>query len=197
MPEGSYHHGNLRAALLERAEAVLTESGPVGLSLRGLARDLGVSHAAPTRHFRDRQAILDALVVSGFSELNRRLQAAADHPGAVEQRLIGLGRAYLRFAVERAALLQLMFAAKHDEQSSQELRELGHQALEIAASVITEAQQSGAVRPGDPVRLAQVAFSTVHGLATLAVGGLLDDTPLDEAADLSLQVLLAGLRATP
>ncbi|MEU6370103.1 TetR-like C-terminal domain-containing protein [Streptomyces sp. NPDC046931] len=197
MPEGSYHHGNLRAALLERAEAVLTESGPVGLSLRGLARDLGVSHAAPTRHFRDRQAVLDALVVSGFTELNRRLQTAADDRGAVEQRLTGLGRAYLGFAVERAALLQLMFAAKHDEQATQELRALGHQALEIAARVIAEAQQSGVVRPGDPVRLAQVAFSTVHGLATLAVGGLLDDTPLDEAADLSLQVLLAGLRATP
>ncbi|MFJ5534871.1 TetR/AcrR family transcriptional regulator [Streptomyces sp. NPDC093261] len=197
MPEGSYHHGNLRAALLERAEAVLTESGAVGLSLRGLARDLGVSHAAPTRHFRDRQAVLDALVVDGFTELNRRLQAAADGPGPVEQRLIALGRAYLGFAVERAALLQLMFTAKHEEQSSQELRELGHHALEIAARLIAEAQQDGVVRLGDPVRLAQVAFSTVHGLATLAVGGLLDDTPLDEATDLALQVLLAGLRATP
>ncbi|MFF4960351.1 TetR/AcrR family transcriptional regulator [Streptomyces sp. NPDC001222] len=197
MPEGSYHHGNLRAALLERAEAVLTESGAVGLSLRGLARDLGVSHAAPTRHFRDRQAVLDALVVNGFTELNGRLQAAADEPGPVEQRLIALGRAYLGFAVERAALLQLMFTAKHEEQSSQELRELGHLALETAARLIAEAQRNGIVRPGDPVRLAQIAFSTVHGLATLAVGGLLDDTPLDEATDLALQVLLAGLRATP
>ncbi|MEU6095036.1 TetR-like C-terminal domain-containing protein [Streptomyces sp. NPDC047079] len=197
MPEGSYHHGNLRAALLERAEAVLTESGAVGLSLRGLARDLGVSHAAPTRHFRDRQAVLDALVVNGFSELNRRLRAAAEDPGPVEQRLTALGRAYLGFAVEHAALLQLMFTAKHDERSGQELRELGHQALEIAAGVIAEAQESGVVRTGDSVRLAQVAFSTVHGLASLAVGGLLDDTPLDEAADLSLQLLLAGLRASP
>ncbi|MDT0466900.1 TetR/AcrR family transcriptional regulator [Streptomyces gibsoniae] len=197
MPEGSYHHGNLRAALLERAEAVLTESGAVGLSLRGLARDLGVSHAAPTRHFRDRQAVLDALAVDGFTELNGRLRAATDEPGPVEQRLIALGRAYLGFAVERAALLQLMFTAKHEEQSSQELRELGHQALEIAARLIGEAQRNGIVRSGDPVRLAQVAFSTVHGLATLAVGGLLDDTPLDEATELALQVLLAGLRATP
>jgi AcrR family transcriptional regulator len=197
VPEGPYHHGNLRAALLERAEAVLAESGAGGLSLRGLARDLGVSHAAPTRHFRDRQAVLDTLVVNGFTELNRRLQAAAEGPGTVDQRLTAVGQAYLGFAVERAALLHLMFTAKHEEQADPELLELGHQALEIAARLIAEAQQDGVVRPGDPVRLAQVAFSTVHGLAALAVGGLLDDTPLGEAADLALRVLLAGLRSAP
>ncbi|WP_432039498.1 TetR/AcrR family transcriptional regulator [Streptomyces cucumeris] len=194
MAEGSYHHGNLRAALLERAEAVLTESGPAGLSLRGLARDLGVSHAAPTRHFRDRQALLDALAVSGFTEFNRRLGEAADGPGGVERRLEALGRAYLGFAVERHALLHLMFAAKHEERSSEELRQLGHHSLDIASRLLAEAQTAGAVRPGDPARLAQVAFSTVHGLAVLAVGGLLDETPLDEAGDLALRVLLAGLR---
>ncbi|MCB5178787.1 TetR/AcrR family transcriptional regulator [Streptomyces antimicrobicus] len=197
MPEGAYHHGNLRSALLERAEAVLAESGTAGLSLRGLARDLGVSHAAPTRHFRDRQAVLDALVVGGFTALNGRLQAAADGPGPVGQRLTALGRAYVGFAVERAALLQLMFTAKHEAQPGHELRELGHRALEIAAGLIAEAQQDGTVRPGDPIRLAQVAFSTVHGLATLAVGGLLDDTPVSEATDLALNVLLTGLRPTP
>ncbi|RSS80058.1 TetR/AcrR family transcriptional regulator [Streptomyces sp. WAC06614] len=195
MSEGSYHHGNLRAALLERAEVVLTESGTAALSLRGLARDLGVSHAAPTRHFRDRQAVLDALVVDGFTALNARLQAAAEGPGPVEQRLAALGQAYVGFAVERAALLQLMFAAKHEARPGGALRELGHRALDIAAALIAEAQQDGTVRTGDPVRLAQVAFSTVHGLATLAVGGLLDDTPLPEATDLALHVLLSGLRA--
>ncbi|MFF4709757.1 hypothetical protein ACWC4D_41160 [Streptomyces sp. NPDC001288] len=66
--------------------------------------------------------------------------------------------------------------------------------LETAAALIGEAQRAGVVRPGDPVRLAQVAFSTVHGIATLAVGGLLDDTPLGEATGLALEILLAGLR---
>ncbi|MFD5570343.1 TetR/AcrR family transcriptional regulator [Streptomyces cadmiisoli] len=194
MADGSYHHGNLRAALLERAEAVLAESGPVALSLRGLARDLGVSHAAPTRHFRDRQALLDALAVDGFTEFNRRLREAAEGPGDVEQRLKALGRAYLGFAVERNALLTLMFTAKHDDRSGAELRELGHQSLETTSRLLAEAQQAGVMRPGDPVRLAQVAFSTVHGLAVLAVGGLLDDTPLADATDLALEILLTGLR---
>ncbi|MFI5976050.1 TetR/AcrR family transcriptional regulator [Streptomyces sp. NPDC051452] len=195
MAEGSYHHGNLRAALLERAETVLAESGVAGLSLRGLARDLGVSHAAPARHFRDRQAVLDALVVSGFTDLNRRMRAAAEGPGPVQRRMADVGRAYVGFAIERAALLGLMFTAKHEEGSGEELRQLAHTSLEIAARLLAEAQRGGAVRPGDPTRLAQVAFSTVHGLAALAVGGLLDDTPVDDATDLALEVLLAGLRA--
>ncbi|MCG6494074.1 TetR/AcrR family transcriptional regulator [Kitasatospora sp. A2-31] len=202
MAEGSYHHGNLRTALLERAEAVLAESGADGLSLRSLARDLGVSHAAPSRHFRDRQALLDALAVSGFATLNAAMRAAAEAPGLpVTARLAALGRAYLGFAVQHAALLDLMFTAKHAEDSSTEVRELGHDCLEIVARLIAEAQQAGAVREGDPVRLALVAFSATHGLAMLAVGSLLDDTPLADATDLTLDVLLAGLRpdraATP
>ncbi|MFI9183879.1 TetR/AcrR family transcriptional regulator [Streptomyces goshikiensis] len=203
--DGSYHHGNLRAALLERAEAVLTASGAEGLSLRGLARDLGVSHAAPSRHFRDRQALLDALAVSGFTTLNARLRSAAAGgtdgadgaagvAGPVGARLAGLGRAYVDFAVGHTALLDLMFTVKHADDSSAELRELGHESLLIVARLMEEGQRTGAVRPGDPVQLAQVAFSTVHGLATLAVAALLDDTPLSEAMELALEVLLAGLR---
>ncbi|OKI60876.1 TetR/AcrR family transcriptional regulator [Streptomyces sp. MJM1172] len=197
--DGSYHHGNLRAALLERAEAVLTASGAEGLSLRGLARDLGVSHAAPSRHFRDRQALLDALAVSGFTTLNARLRSAAasgtdEAAGPVGARLAELGRAYVDFAVGHTALLDLMFTVKHADDSSAELRELGHESLLIVARLMEEGQRTGAVRPGDPVQLAQVAFSTVHGLATLAVAALLDDTPLSEATELALEVLLAGLR---
>ncbi|WP_328929028.1 TetR/AcrR family transcriptional regulator [Streptomyces sp. NBC_00190] len=194
MTEGSYHHGNLRAALLERAEAVLAESGVDGLSLRALARDLGVSHAAPSRHFRDRQALLDALAVSGFTRLNERLRTAAESPGPVAARLAELGRAYVDFAVTHAPLLNLMFTAKHADDSSAELKELGHRSLEATAELIAQAQrEGGSVRAGDPARLAQVAFSTLHGLATLALGSLLDDTPLPEATELAIDVLLTGL----
>ncbi|MEU1658034.1 hypothetical protein ABZ527_18140 [Streptomyces griseofuscus] len=89
-----------------------------------------------------------------------------------------------------------MFTAKHEVEPDAKIRVLGHRSLEIAAEVIAEAQRSGAVRSGDAVRLAQVAFSTVHGLAVLAVGDLLDDTPVGEATDLALEILLTGLRGT-
>lgn len=191
--DAPYHHGNLREALLARAEDVLASSGADSLSLRALARDLGVSHAAPGRHFRDRQALLDALAVGGFTRLNARLRAAVGDAGPVTARLAGMGRAYIDFAVAHAPLLSLMFTAKHADRSSDELRALGHQSLEIAAELIALAQREGVVRPGDPARLAQVAFSVVHGLAALAVGSLLEDTPLEEATDLALDILLTGL----
>jgi AcrR family transcriptional regulator len=192
--DGTYHHGNLRAALLERAETVLAEVGPDGLSLRALARDLGVSHAAPSRHFKDRRALLDALAVNGFTELNRRMSEAAGAVVGTEARMAAVARAYVRFAVERPALLGLMFTAKKEQESTPELRDLGHQSLLVAADLVEQGQREGAVRPGDPERLAQVAFSAVHGLATLALGALLDDTSLDDALDLTVDVLLHGMR---
>src|SRR3954462_2477969 len=82
--ERPYHHGNLRSALLERAHRTVRERGVQALSLRELARDAGVSHGAPRRHFPDRDALLDALAMSGFEHLGRELEQAvrAAGPGA-------------------------------------------------------------------------------------------------------------------
>ena len=73
MTDQPYHHGKLREALLARAREVIEEAGVEGLSLRQLARDLGVSHAAPGKHFRDKQALLDALALDGFRSMNARI----------------------------------------------------------------------------------------------------------------------------
>lgn len=80
-PVPAYHHGNLRATLLEAAERSLRENGAEQLSLRELAREAGVSHAAPRRHFADRQALLDALAESGFARLGAELRTARDAAG--------------------------------------------------------------------------------------------------------------------
>src|ERR1700692_3784131 len=79
--ERPYHHGNLCFALLEQAERTVRERGVQALSLRELARDLGVSHAAPRRHFPDRQALLDALAESGFDRLGSELARAVAQAG--------------------------------------------------------------------------------------------------------------------
>ena len=79
--ERPYHHGNLRSALLAAAERTVRERGVQDLSLRELAREVGVSHGAPRRHFPDRQALLDALAESGFDRLGAELRAAADRAG--------------------------------------------------------------------------------------------------------------------
>src|SRR3954471_6844004 len=109
-----YHHGNLRSALLASAERVVRERGPGELSRRELAREAGVSHAAPRRHFADKQALLDALALDGYERLGRALARAVDGAGErFDGRLAALARAYVRFAGEHAALLELMFAGKH------------------------------------------------------------------------------------
>src|SRR4051794_28535700 len=113
MAERPYHHGNLRAALLDQAERTLREQGVDGLSLRELARHVGVSHAAPRRHFADRQALLDALAESGWARLGAEVRAASRRAGTgYEARLRAAGRAYVRFATRDSALLELMFAGR-------------------------------------------------------------------------------------
>src|SRR3954471_11540215 len=99
-----YHHGNLRSELLEQAEQTLRERGPGELSLRELAREVGVSHAAPRRHFRDKQALLDALALDGFERLAGELEE--EDGGDFNARLAAFAHSYVRFATHNAALLE-------------------------------------------------------------------------------------------
>src|SRR5512145_3325109 len=99
-PAGRYHHGELRQALLDAAAAVVEREGVEALSLRELARRLGVSHAAPAHHFADRAALLVELARDGYARFGEALaKAAAAEPDPLE-RLREVGRAYVRFAIE-------------------------------------------------------------------------------------------------
>ena len=189
-----YHHGNLRAALLARAVEVVDERGAADLSLRELARDVGVSHAAPRRHFADRQALLDALAVEGFDRLGEDLRAAvARAGGAFDARLSELARAYLGFAVRHAALLELMWAAKRRHESDA-LDEAANRSLVTLLDVIGDAQASGELAPGDRERVAIPIFATLQGLTAMANGGMLDAEQVDEALTVAIEQLLDGLR---
>src|SRR5881275_3059021 len=129
--ERPYHHGNLRAVLLEEAERIVRERGAQELSLRELARAVGVSHGAPRRHFPDRQALLDALARAGFERLGAELRAAVAGAGdAFGPRLRAIAAAYIRFATEDAALLELMFAGKHRE-GAEDLLDVAERAFAV------------------------------------------------------------------
>src|SRR4051794_38935397 len=112
MTSRPFHHGNLRAVLLERAEAMLRDRGVDALSLRELAREAGVSHGAPRSHFVDRQALLDALAVRGFERMTEGVEVAVRGDGSVEDRFRRVASVYVDFAVVDAALMELMFASK-------------------------------------------------------------------------------------
>ncbi len=107
----TYHHGDLRAALIKAAAAEIERAGYENLSLRELAASLGVSRAAPYRHFAERRALLAALAADGFDELTAIHRAAIASEGTAQARLIAAGRGYLGFAVDRPQLFRLMFTS--------------------------------------------------------------------------------------
>jgi AcrR family transcriptional regulator len=185
MADRPYHHGNLRAALLGEAERTLREQGIDALSLRDLARQAGVSHAAPRRHFADRQALLDALATSGFTRLGDDVRAAIDATGEdYQSRLRAVATAYVRFATRDAALLDLMFAAKNAGSGAKNagsgansadppaaLREASERLFTTVGDLIRQGQQTDELPEGDPERLLLLLVATLQGIAALTTSG--------------------------
>ncbi|MGW7365361.1 TetR/AcrR family transcriptional regulator [Streptomyces sp. NPDC054841] len=188
-----YHHGDLRAALLARAEETLREKGPTALSLRELARDLGVSHAAPSRHFKDKQALLDALALTGFERLAEVLAASQEGAGeSFAERLDATARAYVGFATANAELLDLMYSIKHSSEASEALRTAGHRWAEQTIELIGEGQRRGEVRQGPVERVALPFFTTLHGYASMAVSGMLPPEMTEHGLDDVVAYILRG-----
>jgi AcrR family transcriptional regulator len=206
LSERPYHHGNLRTALLQQAERTVRERGVQDLSLRELARDVGVSHAAPRRHFPDRQALLDALAQAGFARLDSELRAARDSAGSdFQPRLRATAAAYIRFAIGDPALLELMFSGKHREAAATDQPQAQSGALQAAAErafsvmieLIEQGQAEGALQAGEPERVGLVLFATIQGIAALVTGGMVAAEQLDELVADAIAHFLRGSRTTP
>lgn len=159
-----YHHGALRQALLDGARDMLAERGHEGFSLSALARRLGVSTAAPYRHFADRDALIDALCVEGyalFGDTLARAAGTADEPRAL---LRALGVGYLTFAREQPALFGIMFTGRNDE-----VIDAGAPTFEPLVQAVVAAQEVGALPAAtDPRVLSRTVWATLHGLAVLS-----------------------------
>ena len=193
MAERPYHHGHLRDTLLAEAGRTLREQGVEQLSLRDLARQAGVSHAAPRRHFADRQALLNALAGAGFARLADEVAAAIEDAGPdFRARLRATGAAYVRFATEDQALMELMFTAKNASASSEAAGHMAGQTagqtagqvappgevaqgagrlFTIVGELIREGQLTGQLPPGDPERLRLLFMATARGIAGLVAPG--------------------------
>ena len=193
-PTRPYHHGDLRSALLASAERTLREKGAGALSLRELARDIGVSHAAPGRHFKDKQALLNALALAGYERLTRALTAVDDPALPLEPRLVALARGYLGFATENAELLELMFARKHDPDASEEMAAAVDRAVGTLERIIADAQKRGEIIEGDPAHLTLVVGATLQGAATFAANDLLDARTTLDGVPRLVHLMLHGLK---
>jgi len=175
--EHPYHHGDLRSALLAAGAELIAESGVSAVTLRALSERVGVSHAAPYRHFSDRRAIVSAIACEGFKRLDRELAAAVstESLGATSA-FEALAMAYVEFAVANPAHYRLMFGKEVlSGAATDELRIAARVAFKRSVSIIEECQEAGTMRAGDPMALANTAWATVHGLASLLINGLIEN----------------------
>ncbi|MGQ0544505.1 MAG: TetR/AcrR family transcriptional regulator [Betaproteobacteria bacterium] len=157
MSTSTYHHGDLRTALLAAASDTLEEQGLAALSLREVARRAGVSHNAPYRHFADRESLLAELAAEGFRELGAALAAKAGRD---------MGEAYVRFALDHPNRFRLMFGGQLSAGRHAGLAAAGRHTYEVLLRAFR-------AQPGiaDPDKAAAAAWSLVHGLAQLLLDG--------------------------
>ncbi|HWM27621.1 MAG TPA: TetR/AcrR family transcriptional regulator [Woeseiaceae bacterium] len=181
MARATYHHGNLRAALLEAGERLLREHGAANISLRSVARAAGVSHTAPYRHFADKQALLAALAETGFLRLRDAMYASiTKHPDDPRQQFVESAAAYVGLAVANPEMNQLMFSGTvPDDARSDSFRETAQASFQGLLDIIENGMRAGLYVDRPLLELAATAWSLVHGLAMLVSTGKLpgSDTP--------------------
>jgi AcrR family transcriptional regulator len=197
--ETPYHHGALREALLQAAERVLERDGLAGLTLRAVAREAGVSHAAPTHHFGDLTGLVSELAAIGFRQFNAAMVSACDAATMPLERVLARPKAYVAYAQAHPGMYGLMFRTERLDYSRPSL----HEAAE--ASFAGLANAIGAMRQeqisGDALTLNQGAaiaraWSMVHGFTMLLLDGRLADIlerlPEGTTAEQLLQVMLTS-----
>jgi AcrR family transcriptional regulator len=199
----TYHHGDLRRALVEAAIPLLRSGGAEALTLRAVARAAGVSQTAPYRHFADRAALVAAVAEDGFRRLRVRLIAAARGPAKTTGRaqhtarggLQAIALEYVRFASQHPEEYRVMFgreiaAAPTAEGSARQ------DVVALLRGGIVALQEQRLVREGDVGTMALSAWSLVHGLAMLALDGQLSDRKDPSAEALTLgatELLMFGM----
>ena len=154
----TYHHGNLRRALLDEALAVIADKGVEGLSLREVSSRVGVSHTAPYHHFADKTALVHALAHEGMALMDERMAAAEREAGDDPKlRLLGIGMAYVTFAVERPDYYAAFNAPEVNNPEAQVESEQPDEAQgntwQRLLDAIIACQAAGELPQGDPVVL--------------------------------------------
>jgi AcrR family transcriptional regulator len=149
------------------------------LSLRAVARRVGVSPAAPYAHFKDKGALLAAVAEEGFRTLTKALRRAFRRPGADPlDRLHGMAAEYVRFALDHPAYFRLLFGTERPEiEDHPGMHEAAHAAAGLWLTAIIDAQHAGRLPRADPAEMMMYTFTVLHGLAVLWPAGQLAVPP--------------------
>jgi len=197
-PFKTYHHGDLRDALIQAALREVELGGPEAISIKALAKQLGVSQPAPYRHFADREALLEAVTAEAFRQFNAIMREAIDQPSA-HSKLSRFAQAALAFGLQRHGVYRLMFASR-TMASALKGSELHTAAMETFALLIEtfEAPAVGVLRERQALKI----WAALHGIVMLAEQGLLTgqnaqisrEELMDEIVEQTKHALTAALK---
>ncbi|CAN5882952.1 TetR-like C-terminal domain-containing protein [soil metagenome] len=178
--EKPYHHGELREALVVAGRKLLEEKGLRGFTLRECARRASVSHAAPAHHFASIDDLLAEIATRGYHDLKSAMSAEAGRSeGDATARLVGQGVGYMAFAAANPVLFQLMFSRESNRFETPSLADAARSAYRLQREAVEAAipQASNEVKE----RMADFAWSSVHGFITLVLEGQLGETDSSSA----------------
>ena len=199
-PKQSYHHGDLRRALVDAAVQLIGEAGIEALTLREIGLRVGVSRAAPYRHFRDKADLLAAVAHEGFRLLRRDLEAVLDTTQAGEvEMLVALSKAYVGFGVHHPTHYRTMFGLPWgNKEQYPALAEEGNATSQILVERIIQGQATGHLVPGHTHQIARVVWSLLHGVVMLREDEHLSGSPTERLEDpflagFAITALLSGL----
>lgn len=190
----TYHHGDLRAQLIEATRELVEEKGPDHFSVSEACRRAGVSTAAPYKHFKDKTEMLREVALGGMQrQYQQMIEELAPHPPGALERIVALGRVYVRFAVTEPGVFRLMFGLSKDHEGDEALVQLGNGTFGIVKQEVALCRGSDSIEPEDEGR-AFLLWSFVHGLSFLQIDGKLTkmELPLDLDAvlhDVALRVM--------
>ncbi len=194
--QGRFHHGNLRQALIDGALLILGKEGAGAITLREVARRAGVTHAAPYRHFTDKEALLAAVAEEGFIQLKRDVESHAAGEGDALDRLYRFGEAYVRFALKNPAHYRLMYGPELAHRAAHPSLQVASQAtFALLFEAVRTCQEARLLREGDPIHTALTMWSMVHGLSLLIMDRQLEDAGVGRAQnEIVIRIAMATLR---
>ncbi len=182
MKSKTYHHGDLKNALIKAGVEILAKEGIGKLSLRKVALKAGVSHTAPYSHFSDKQSLIAAISTEGFQKLSKSLDSVikshADNP---KKQLIESAQAYVKFAFANKDIFKIMFSsALEKEKEYPAFVEVSQKTFHQVVEIVEACQEAGIIKSGEADVLAVIIWGQVHGIIALAIEGQISHTVLEK-----------------